>query len=246
MPQRRERLDRLLAGRGFFENQDLAARAVMAGKVSHSGKILDKPGALIPADAELSLEAAPKFVGRGGFKLEAALDRFGIDPAGRVCLDIGASTGGFTDCLLQRGASFVHAVDVGRGQLDWRLRGDARVAGHEGVNARFLGSVPFEPAPQMAVGDVSFISLVQILPPVFEKLPPGADLVFLIKPQFEVPKDTPIPGGVVRDAGLRTACVGKVKRCVLELGHTWVADMESPVAGRDGNIEHLAHMRAAG
>lgn len=246
MPQRRERLDRLLAARGHFENEGLAARAVMAGKVSQSGKILDKPGALLPADAELCVEAPARFVGRGGFKLEAALERFAVDPAGRVCLDIGASTGGFTDCLLQRGAAFVHAVDAGRGQLDWRLRGDPRVACREGVNARFLGEVPLEPPPQMAVGDVSFISLVQILPPVFAALPPGADLVFLIKPQFEVPKDTPIPGGVVRDPALRAACVEKVRRCAEALGHAWVADMESPVAGRDGNIEHLAHMRAAG
>jgi 23S rRNA (cytidine1920-2'-O)/16S rRNA (cytidine1409-2'-O)-methyltransferase len=246
MPPRRERIDRLLVARGIFETADLAARAVMAGKVRLGSRMVDKPGAVVPIDAEISVEQPAKFASRGGFKLEAALDRFGIDPAGRVCLDIGSSTGGFTDCLLQRGAAFVHAVDVGKGLLDWRLRADPRVATHEGVNARFLADCRFDPPPQMAVGDVSFISLEQILPPVFVALPPGADMVFLIKPQFEAPKGSDIPGGVVRDPELRRACVEKIRRCVESLGHQWLGDMESPVAGRDGNIEHLAHLRMRG
>ena len=246
MPVKKQRIDSLLASRGFFETSALAARAVMAGKVRVEDRLVDKPGTLVSEEAALTVDVPAKFASRGGLKLEAALDRFGVSPAGRVCLDIGASTGGFTDCLLQSGAMFVHAVDVGKGLLDWRLRNDARVLSHEGVNARFLESSVFDPVPQMAVGDVSFISLTQILPPVFEILPAGSDLVFLIKPQFEAPKNAEMPGGVVRDPELRKSCVQKIRRCVESLGHQWIDEMESPVPGRDGNIEHLAHLRSRG
>lgn len=242
----KERIDRLLASRGLFENSGQAARAVMAGKVRIGGQVADKPGTRVPVDATISVDAPARFASRGGWKLEAALERFGVNPAGRVCIDIGASTGGFTDCLLQHGAEFVHAVDVGKGLLDWRLRSDARVSCREGINARFLKDSVFDPAPQIAVGDVSFISLTRILPPVFEVLPPGADLIFLIKPQFEAPKDADIPGGVVRDPAMRRAGVQKIRQCVESLGHEWISEMESPVPGRDGNIEHLAHLRARG
>lgn len=246
MPAKKQRIDSLLVSRGFFETSALAERAVMAGKVRVGDRLVDKPGTLVPEEAALAVDVPAKFASRGGLKLEAALDRFDVSPEGKVCLDIGASTGGFTDCLLQRGASFVHAVDVGKGLLDWRLRNDARVRSHEGLNARFLGSSVFDPPPRMAVGDVSFISLTQILPPVFEILPAGADLVFLIKPQFEAPKDADIPGGVVRDPELRKFCIQKIRTCVESLGHRWIDEMESPVPGRDGNIEHLAHLRSQG
>jgi 23S rRNA (cytidine1920-2'-O)/16S rRNA (cytidine1409-2'-O)-methyltransferase len=169
----KRRLDALLVERGFFGNADQAARAVMAGQVYIKGQRVSKPGTPVAPDADISLAAREKYVGRGGFKLEAALDHFQIDPSDRVCVDIGASTGGFTDCLLQRGASLVHAVDVGHSQLHWRLRVDPRVICREGFNARFLAPGDLSPLPELAVGDVSFISLTVILPALFRVLPEG-------------------------------------------------------------------------
>lgn len=215
----------------------------MAGSVFVDGQRVSKPGTVVSSEARLSLAKREKYVGRGGLKLEAALEGFQVDPSGLVCMDIGASTGGFTDCLLQRGADLVHAVDVGRGQLDWRLRQDERVLIHEGVNARFLTSEQLNPLPMLAVGDVSFISLTLILPSVFAILPPLADAIFLIKPQFEAPRGAVAFGGVIRDESLRLACVEKIRDFVERSGQNWLGYRESPITGHNGNVEYLAHMR---
>ena len=239
------RLDAALVAGGHFETTAQALRAVMAGLVFVDGQRVSKPGTPVPSQALLSLAKREKYVGRGGLKLEVALDAFHVDPAGLVCMDIGASTGGFTDCLLQRGAALVHAVDVGRGQLDWRIRQDERVQCHEGVNARFLTSEHLSPLPTLAVGDVSFISLTLILPSVFAILPPLADAVFLIKPQFEAPRGAVALGGVIHDASLRLACVEKIRDFVEKAGQKWLSYIESPITGHDGNVEYLAHMRGS-
>ena len=245
MPPRKQRLDEALALAGLFDSAESARRAVMAGLVFINGAPASKPGTPVRSDDVLSLAKKERFVGRGGFKLEAALDFFKIDPSGRDCLDVGASTGGFTDCLLQRGASRVVAVDVGRGQLDWKLRNDPRVDSREGVNARMLDPLDFQPAPTLAVGDVSFISLTLILPAVFGVLEPGGDLIFLIKPQFEAPRESVERGGIVRDESVRLACINKIRNFVEQSGHQWIGYIVSPITGRDGNIEYLFHARRA-
>jgi 23S rRNA (cytidine1920-2'-O)/16S rRNA (cytidine1409-2'-O)-methyltransferase len=246
MASGKKRIDAALVERGFFETLDQAARAVMAGQVYIKGQPVTKAGTPIASDADISLAVREKYVGRGGLKLEAALDHFSIDPAGLVCVDIGASTGGFTDCLLQRGAACVHAVDVGHSQLHWRLRADPRVICREGFNARFLEPGDLLPPPALAVGDVSFISLTAILPAVFKILPEGSDAVFLIKPQFEAPKGSLPPGGVVRDESVRLACVEKIRSFVEQSGQQWLGHIPSPITGHDGNVEYLAHLRRAG
>jgi 23S rRNA (cytidine1920-2'-O)/16S rRNA (cytidine1409-2'-O)-methyltransferase len=245
MPPRKQRLDEALALAGLFDSTESARRAVMAGLVLLNGAPAGKPGTPVRPDDVLSLAKKERFVGRGGLKLEAALDFFKIDPSGRDCLDVGASTGGFTDCLLQRGASRVVAVDVGRGQLDWKLRNDPRVDSREGVNARVLEPLDFQPAPTLAVGDVSFISLTLILPAVFGVLEPGGDLAFLIKPQFEAPRESVERGGIVRDESARLACIDKIRNFVERFGHQWIGYIVSPITGRDGNIEYLFHARRA-
>jgi 23S rRNA (cytidine1920-2'-O)/16S rRNA (cytidine1409-2'-O)-methyltransferase len=242
----KKRLDAALVERGFFPNSDQAARAVMAGQVYIKGQPVSKPGTPVAPDSDISLAAKEKYVGRGGLKLEAALDHFHIDPSELVCVDIGASTGGFTDCLLQRGASLVHAVDVGHSQLHWRLRGDSRVLCREGFNARFLEPSDLLPPPVLAVGDVSFISLTAILPAVFKILPEGSDAVFLIKPQFEAPKGSLPPGGVIRDDSMRLACIEKIRNFVEQSGQQWLGCIPSPITGHDGNVEYLAHIKRVG
>jgi 23S rRNA (cytidine1920-2'-O)/16S rRNA (cytidine1409-2'-O)-methyltransferase len=246
MASGKRRLDAALVERGFFPNSDQAARAVMAGQVYIKGQPVSKPGTPVAPDADISLAAKEKYVGRGGLKLEAALDHFHIDPSGLVCVDIGASTGGFTDCLLQRGASLVHAVDVGHSQLHWRLRGDSRVLCREGFNARFLEPSDLSPPPVLAVGDVSFISLTAILPAVFKVLPEGSDAVFLIKPQFEAPKGSLPPGGEIREDSMRLACVEKMKNFVEQSGQQLLGCIPSPITGHDGNVEYLAHIKRVG
>jgi 23S rRNA (cytidine1920-2'-O)/16S rRNA (cytidine1409-2'-O)-methyltransferase len=240
---RKQRLDQALVERGHFEDVAKAARAVMAGQVFVNNMPATKAGMPVIADDSLSLAKREKFVGRGGLKLEAALENFRVNPEGKVCLDVGSSTGGFTDCLLQAGASLVYAIDVGRNQLDWRLRQDSRVISREGVNARFLQAADFDPVPALAVGDVSFISLTTILPAVFGVLESGSELVFLVKPQFEAPREAVGAGGIVRDSSARLACVQKVREFVEAAGQQWLGVMESPITGREGNIEYLAHIR---
>jgi 23S rRNA (cytidine1920-2'-O)/16S rRNA (cytidine1409-2'-O)-methyltransferase len=215
----------------------------MAAQVLVSGQPVVKAGALVGADAAIELVTRDKFVGRGGLKLEGGLDAFAIDPAGKTCIDVGSSTGGFTDCLLQRGAAKVYAIDVGQGQLDWRLRNDPRVDVREGVNARHLSAADFCPKPTLAVADLSFISLTLVLPAVFELLESSSDMVVLIKPQFELSRADVGRGGIVRDEAARLRAVGRIRDFVDRAGRVWVAVRESPITGRDGNVEFLAHIR---
>ncbi|MEX1120032.1 MAG: TlyA family RNA methyltransferase [Terrimicrobiaceae bacterium] len=242
----KERIDILLVQRGFFDSREKARRAVMAGVVSVDGRRVDKPGTPTLADTKISVIAAEKYVGRGGLKLEAALDAFAIPVKGRICLDIGASTGGFTDCLLQRGASKVHAIDVGHGQLDWKIREDPRVMVTEGLNARNLSRTDVSDAIDLTVADVSFISLTLILGPAFAVMAPGSDAVVLIKPQFELSAREVGRGGVVKDPLLRAKAAEKIRTFVESNGHQWLHVMDSPVPGREGNVEFLAHLRPQG
>lgn len=214
----------------------------MAGRVTVAGRRAEKPGLQVPRDAHVEVQGVERYVGRGGFKLEAALAHFRVSVKGKVCLDIGSSTGGFTDCLLQHGAARVYAFDVGRGQLDWRLRNDPRVIVREGINARYLTAADIAERVQICVADVSFISLTLILPAVFALLPTAADMIVLIKPQFELAPGKVGRGGVVRDRALRAEAVEKIRRFVEEEDWRWLGVVESPLAGREGNIEFLAHL----
>ncbi|MBI4370784.1 MAG: TlyA family RNA methyltransferase [Elusimicrobia bacterium] len=234
---KRARLDVLLVERGLFGTRAKAQAAVMAGLVLVDGEAVAKAGTAVSPDAALALAAAPcPYVSRGGLKLRAALDAFRIDVRQRVCLDVGASTGGFTDCLLQAGAARVYAVDVGTAQLDAKLRANPRVLARENVHARDLRPDWFEPRPTLAAADVSFISLTQVLPAILPCLVGPAELVVLVKPQFEVgPKLA--PRGVVRDPVARAAAVDKVRAAAKALGLIERGTLECPVKGPKGNVE---------
>jgi 23S rRNA (cytidine1920-2'-O)/16S rRNA (cytidine1409-2'-O)-methyltransferase len=234
------RLDQLLAARGLFASREQARRAVMAGEVRVAGQVVDKPGAAVAEDAAIEVAARPPFVSRGGLKLAAALDRFGVDVTNFVCLDVGASTGGFTDCLLQRGAARVYALDVGRGQLDWRLRQDPRVVTIEGINARHLAADALPEPCDLATVDVSFISLLKVVPPLLPHLRPGALLVTLVKPQFEAGRAAIGKGGIVRDEAVRRQVIDERVTQLAALGLERRGLMDSPVAGAEGNVEGLA------
>lgn len=246
MPSPKQRLDLLLVARGLFESREKAQRAIMAGNISVGEQVVDKPGTRVAEDVPVSVRAAEKYVGRGGFKLEGALQSFAIDPTGAVCLDIGASTGGFTDCLLQHGASKVYAIDVGHSQLAWKIRSDPRVVVREHLNARYLTSEDIPEPIDVCVIDVSFISLTLILPPAVELLRPDGVLIPLIKPQFELRKEQVGKGGVVRDPAFHEQAVEKIRQFVTEtLRRQWVGCIESPILGGEGNKEFLACMRNA-
>jgi 23S rRNA (cytidine1920-2'-O)/16S rRNA (cytidine1409-2'-O)-methyltransferase len=246
MAASKQRLDLLLVARGLFESREKAQRAIMAGEVMIGDRVSDKPGTRVPEDAALSVRAADRYVGRGGYKLEGALDAFAIDPSGSACLDIGASTGGFTDCLLQHGAAKVYAIDVGHSQLAWKIRSDPRVVAREHLNARYLTSMDIPEPIDICVIDVSFISLTLILPPAVELLRPDAVLIALIKPQFELRKEDVGKGGVVRDPDLHSRAVEKVRSFVDRvLCRRWVGVVESPILGGEGNKEFLACVRNA-
>jgi 23S rRNA (cytidine1920-2'-O)/16S rRNA (cytidine1409-2'-O)-methyltransferase len=205
---------------------------------------LAKPSTKLPSDAVLSIKEKPKYVGRGGLKIEGALDTFHIDPTGMTCLDVGASTGGFTDCLLQYGATKVHAVDVGTNQLVWKLRNDPRVIVKEKFNARYMTPADIGDPIDLAVTDVSFISLTKILPSMFSCLKPDGQIVCLIKPQFELDREDISKGGIVRDPELHQRAVDKIHHFVTEeLGHTWIEYIDSPIKGTEGNREFLAWLR---
>ncbi|OGS00381.1 MAG: hypothetical protein A2V88_07845 [Elusimicrobia bacterium RBG_16_66_12] len=240
---KRTRLDVLLVERGLFETRSKAAAAVMAGLVLVDGAPAPKAGAGVAEDAEVSLKGDPcPYVSRGGLKLRAALDAFPINVRDRVCLDVGASTGGFTDCLLQAGASRVYAVDVGTAQLDSRLKADPRVVSRENTHAKLLRPEWFDPRPTLAVADVSFISLTQVLPFILPCLADPAELVVLVKPQFEVgPKLA--PKGVVRDPLVRLQAVDKVRAAAAALGLAEGGLAESPARGPKGNVESLLWLR---
>jgi 23S rRNA (cytidine1920-2'-O)/16S rRNA (cytidine1409-2'-O)-methyltransferase len=230
-----------LVERGLAESRARAQALVMAGKVFSGEKRLDKPGSTIAADAALEVRGADHpWVSRGGVKLVHALDRFAIDPAGKVCLDVGASTGGFTDVLLARGATRVYAVDVGHNQLAWRLRSDPRVVSMEGVNARGL-TLP--EAPSIIVCDVSFIGLETVLPAVLALAAPGAQFVVLIKPQFEAGRDQVGKGGIVRDAAVHEAVCRRIEAWIAARGWAVLGVIESPITGQEGNREFLLAAR---
>ena len=240
----KERADALLVSRGLCDSREQAKRLILAGEVSTGTTVVAKPSTKLPSDAELSIKEKPKYVGRGGLKIEGALDTFHIDPTGMTCLDVGASTGGFTDCLLQHGATKVHAVDVGTNQLVWKLRNDPRVIVKEKFNARYMTPADIGDPIDLAVTDVSFISLTKILPSMFSCLKPDGQIVCLIKPQFELDREDISKGGIVRDPELHQRAVDKIHHFVTEeLGHTWIEYIDSPIKGTEGNREFLAWLR---
>jgi len=240
----RQRLDLLLVSRGLVPSRERARALVLAGHVRVNGSATVKAGASVDEDAEIVLETPDHpFVSRGGVKLAHALDTFGIHVTGRTALDIGASTGGFTDVLLQRGARHVTALDVGHGQLDWRLRNDPRVTVREHVNARYLSHADIPAPVDIVTIDVSFISLRHILPVVPPLLSPGADVVALVKPQFEAGREEVGKGGLVRDAAVHSRVVEEVRAAARAVGLTPVADTPSPITGVTGNQEFLLHLR---
>jgi 23S rRNA (cytidine1920-2'-O)/16S rRNA (cytidine1409-2'-O)-methyltransferase len=239
----RLRLDQHLHEAGHFDSREKAQRAILAGQVTVGGQIADKPGTKVNPQKEILITGRDRYVGRGGHKLEGALTGFGIDPMGLSCLDLGSSTGGFTDCLLQHWAAHVTAVDVGRGQLAWSLRQDPRVEVREGINARYLTSTDFERRFDLIVGDLSFISLTKILPAAFELLNSEGVMVVLIKPQFELSRADIGKGGIVRDTAARQRAVNGIRLWVTNAGHRFDCVMESPLPGTSGNIEFLALLR---
>jgi 23S rRNA (cytidine1920-2'-O)/16S rRNA (cytidine1409-2'-O)-methyltransferase len=239
-PAAKVRIDQLLADRGLADSREKAQALILAGEVFVNGQKADKPGRTVATDAAVELTGKLRYVSRGGLKLEAALHEFFIDPGGKICIDIGTSTGGFTDCLLQHGAVRVHAVDTGAGQIDWKLRSDERVVLHENTNARYLEPSAIGELAQLLVCDVSFISVTLILPKVPFLLTADGEFVVLIKPQFEVGREHVGKGGIVRDPALHEASCGKVREAAESLGyHTRI--MPSPLLGTEGNQEFLLH-----
>lgn len=246
---KRERIDKLLVGRGLAETRTKAQALVMAGVVLVNEQRVGKPSEQFSIDAQIRIKGGDdptsRFVGRGGLKLEAALNEFQIDVSGLTCLDVGASTGGFTDCLLQRGATKVFAIDVGHNQIDWRLRNEARVVVEEGVNARYLKPLDFPVKFDLIVMDVSFISVTKILPALVPLLTTDGRLIVLIKPQFEVGKGEVGSGGVVRDAEKRARVVAEVNQSAALVGLRNLGVIESPTQGGEGNVEFLSLYRVS-
>src|ERR1043166_3688874 len=236
---RKERLDRVLMVQGLVSSRETAARTVLAGGISVDGVIVDKPAKLVPLDAKIKVVQPALFVSRSGEKLAAALDAFHIDPRGTIGLDVGCSTGGVTDCFLQRGATRIYAVDVGYGQFEWRLRQDSRVVLLERTNIRYVDRTAIPEPIDLAVIDVSFISLTLVLPAVVHLLNKAAVVVALVKPQFEVGKGQVGRGGIVRDDLQREAVTKKVIACAAHLGLQLKGILDSPVIGRKGNREIL-------
>ncbi|HZT32833.1 MAG TPA: TlyA family RNA methyltransferase [Bryobacteraceae bacterium] len=236
------RLDRLLVERGLVESREKAQALIIAGEVLVDGQKALKPGQACPAESRVEVLGRPAYVSRGGLKLAAALEGFGIQVSGRVCVDIGASTGGFTDCLLQHGARRVHAVDVGSGQLDWKIRTDPRVVVHERLNARELRPGDIGEPVDLAVCDVSFISVTLILPALTPLLQPHGEMVILVKPQFEVGKGQVGKGGIVREPELHRAACDRVEQAVRLMGLR-TSILESPIPGAEGNREFLLYAR---
>jgi 23S rRNA (cytidine1920-2'-O)/16S rRNA (cytidine1409-2'-O)-methyltransferase len=244
---KKSRLDAVLVERGLAASRERARAMILAGQVRVGGVVVAKAGHPTSPDADVTLiEPDHPYVSRGGIKLAHALDVFGVDPASRQALDVGASTGGFTDVLLRRGSPRVVALDVGHGQLDWRIRSDPRVLVLERVNARTLapdalpeGSRTFD----LAVMDLSFISVRQVLPAIVAVLEPGADLIVLVKPQFEAGRDEVGKGGLVRDSAVHARVVEEVKAAASALGLSAVATTESPITGTEGNREFFLHLR---
>ena len=242
----RVRIDRLLVEKGLAESRERAARLILAGDVLVDAKRLDKVGALVPATAEIEVTGRSPYVSRGGEKLAHALRQFGTKVAERTCIDVGASTGGFTDCLLQQRAARVFAVDVGTGQLDARLRKDPRVVVMEQTNARVLDPRIFSERPSLAVVDVAFISLEKILPAVFGVLAPRGEVIALVKPQFEVGRELVGKGGVVRDPAHHRTVVARLARYTVLRGWHVLGVTASPLHGPKGNREFFLHLSSHG
>ena len=234
------RLDQLLMDRGLAPSRERAQRLIMAGMVLVEGQKSDKPGNATKDDAKVELLVACPYASRGGYKLAGVLDEFQIDPAGRVCLDAGSSTGGFTDCLLQRGAARVYAYDVGTGLLDWKLRNDPRVVVREGTNVRYLTPADLPEQISLVVCDVSFISVTLIVPAVVPVLTETGEMAILIKPQFEAPRECVGRGGIVRDPEVHRQVIEKVTRFVRSY-HFETAVIPSPILGAEGNQEFLLY-----
>jgi 23S rRNA (cytidine1920-2'-O)/16S rRNA (cytidine1409-2'-O)-methyltransferase len=239
------RLDQLLVEKGLAESREKAKRLILAGQVLVDGHASPKPGHSLAPDQPIVLKEVARFVSRGGDKLEGAMEAFKLDLTGKVCLDIGSSTGGFTDCMLQHGATKVYAVDVGQGQLHWKLREDERVIVMERVNARYLTAEDIPESAYFASIDTSFISLTKILPAVKELLAPGGEIVSLIKPQFEAGKEAVDKGrGVITDPAIHEEVIATVKAFGTEkLGLEWLGLSTSPLKGPKGNVEFLAYWR---
>lgn len=238
------RLDQLVFDLGYTESRERAKTTIMSGLVFVNGQRADKPGTPVAPDAKIEVrgEAIP-FVSRGGFKLDKALQVFPIDPSGKSCIDCGASTGGFTDVLLQHGAAKVYAVDVGYGQLAWKLRNDPRVVNLERTNLRYVTAEQIPELLELAVMDVSFISIKLVLPAVKALLVPGADLVCLIKPQFEAGRDEVGKKGVVRDSGVHCQVIRGILDFAPQIGLSVMGLDYSPIKGPEGNIEYICHMK---
>lgn len=242
----RERLDKILVDRGLAPSRERARALILAGKVAVNGRVADKAGLKVAPDAQVELrEEDHPYVSRGALKLVKALDTWGIDPSGRVCMDVGASTGGFTDVLLRRGARRVFAIDVGYGQLAWPIRKDSRVTVLERENIRYLDPAKIDEPVDLATVDVSFISLTLVLPRVAELMgpPPGKPIIALVKPQFEAGKTDVGKGGVVRDPEKRRAAVAKVAEFARTAGFVVEDTIESPILGPAGNVEYLMLLR---
>lgn len=237
------RLDHLLVARGLFPSREQARRAILAGEVSVATRVVDKPSELLDEQTAIDVKPTRKYVGRGGLKLESALDYFKIELQGKIALDIGASTGGFTDCILQRGAESVYAVDVGYGQLDWKLRNDPRVVVLEKINARFLTGEHVSELVDVCVIDVSFISLTLILPNAFALLKTDGIILALIKPQFELQRSDVGKGGIVRDPSLHQKAQDKIVAFVEDLDHVVAGISPAAIKGADGNQEFFACVR---
>lgn len=236
----KSRIDQLLVDRGLADSREKAHALILAGQVLVNGQKAVKPGHNVPRDSEISVAERMPYVSRGGYKLAAALDHWAIDPAGRICIDVGASTGGFTDCLLQHGAARVVCVDSGTNQLDWRLRNDFRVDVRERTNARALRPAEFDSLFGIIVMDVSFISVTKIIPALIPILVERGRMIILIKPQFEVGKGEVGKGGVVRDAVKQQRVIDEVNRFAGSAGLRVGGVVESPILGAEGNREFLA------
>jgi 23S rRNA (cytidine1920-2'-O)/16S rRNA (cytidine1409-2'-O)-methyltransferase len=240
----KERIDKVLVERGLVESRTRAQALILAGQVLVREQRIDKPGQFIDPNDDIRIKGDTlRYASRGGLKLEAALRQFNVTPENKTCLDVGASTGGFTDCLLQHGATRVWAIDVGHNQLAWRLRQNPRVVVQEGVNARNLSSDQFPALFDIATIDVSFISLTKILPAVKSCVKDGADVIALVKPQFEVGKGEVGAGGIVIDPAKHQRVLDEITRAATQIGFTVIGMIESPILGAEGNREFLMHLK---
>lgn len=237
------RLDKLLLDKGLVESRQKAKALILQGSVSVDGKVVDKAGCLVKVDTSIEINHKMPYVSRGGLKLEDAIKVFGINVKGKITMDIGASTGGFTDCLLKNGAKKVYAIDVGYGQMDWRLRNDERVILLEKTNIRYLKKEAISEDINLVTIDVSFISLLKVIPKALEFLSPQGEIIALIKPQFELEKKDVRKGGVVRDKVKRLEAIDRVRKGVKTMGLNVTGIAESPIHGPKGNIEYFIYLK---